>query len=106
MPFMTRLLWIILAPLIWFLHFGLIYTVAGFSAALGLTPSNVVTFGWIATVIAATGVIALIYRAPDRGALRDDALQYIHYITKALAVLSLVAILFQMLVFGLVPFGG
>ena len=95
---MTRLLWILLAPLIWFLHFTLIYTVTGFSAALGLTPSTVVTFGWIATVIAAAGVLALIHRAPDRGALRD--------ITKALAVLSLVAILFQMLVFGLVPFDG
>jgi hypothetical protein len=98
MPFMTRLLWIISAPLIWFLHFTLIYTVTGLSAALGLTPSNVVTFGWIATAIAAAGVLALIYRAPDRGPLRD--------ITKALAVLSLVAILFQMLVFLLVPFGG
>jgi hypothetical protein len=98
MPFMTRLLWMILAPLIWFLHFSLIYTVTGFGAALGLTPSNVITFGWIATVIAAAGVLALIYRAPDRGTLRD--------IMKALAALSLVAILFQMLVFGLVPFGG
>ena len=103
---MTRLLWIILAPLIWFLHFSLIYTVTGFSAALGLTPSNVVTFGWIATVIAAALVLTLVYRAPDRGALRDDVLQYTHYTTKALAVLSLVAILFQMLVFGLVPLGG
>src|SRR3989337_547894 len=97
-PFMARLLGIILAPLIWFLHFSLIYTVTGFGAAWGLRPSNVVTFGWIATVIAAAGVLALIYRAPGQDALRD--------ITKALAVLSLVAILFQMLVFCLVPFDG
>jgi hypothetical protein len=106
MPFMARLLWFIASPLIWFLHLALIYSLLGFGGAFGLTAPDVEFFGWISTVLAAAAVLFIIIQTRRRCGINDDGLDPMRHIANFLALLSLLAILLQMLAFWLVPYPG
>jgi len=75
------------APLVWFLHFSLIYGAVGFGGALGWTARDLRSFAWAATIVAVLAIALLLWRQRPR----------------LLALLSLAAVLLQGVVLALVP---
>ncbi len=94
---MTRVfLQMLSGPLIWISHFSLIYGAVGFGGTLGFSETSVRLFCWIATFVAGLTIIVLLWAG------RGKASSLI-VMGRALAQLSLVAILFQALVLWIVP---
>lgn len=82
-----RLLPWLLAPVIWFAHFSILYAAAGFGEALGWTPLDLRRLAWAATIAAGGAITALLWwRRP-----------------RLLAALSLIAVLLQGLVLAIIP---
>ncbi len=84
-------------PLIWISHFSLIYGAAGFGGAFGFSEHGIQLFCWIATLVAGTSILFLLWVGRENRAS-------ISSIGRTLAQLSLVAILLQALVLWIVPF--
>ena len=102
--FVRHLSFLLSAPLIWFIYFGLIYGAVGFGGAFGFAPEDVLLFTWGATLAAAAAIIAMSWRAPiSRTSLGREDRQADHEIARALGGLSLFAILLEALVLWIVP---
>jgi|GEM_PF-5194988 len=82
-------------PLIWFAHFGFIYGAAGFGDTLGFSQWGIRLFCWSATLVASAAIVATLWLLPRRTSISA--------IARALAALSLVAILLQAVVLWIVP---
>ncbi len=102
--FVSRLLFLLGGPLIWFAHFNLIYGVAGFGAALGVVPEVIRLSAWVATAAATVGIVALLWSARDADGPRDnDTRQTMLSMTRGLAALSLLAVLLQGVALSIIP---
>ena len=84
-------------PLIWIMHFSLLYGAAGFGGALGFSEPGIRLFCWIATLVACAAVVLVLWA--ERGNRTS-----ISSMGRTLAQLSLVAVLLQALVLWIVPF--
>ena len=78
-------------PLIWFAHFSFIYGAAGFGEAFGLDAADIRALSWGVTVLACGAVALVLWRS-----VHDP-------IPRGLALLSLLAIIFEVLVLWMVP---
>lgn len=93
---MRQLLLMLSGPLIWFIHFSFIYGAAGFGGAFGFSTLSIRLMLWGATISACLALSAVLWQIRGhRHAIPE--------IAKALAALSLVAILLEALVLGIVP---
>lgn len=102
--FARQLLFMLSGPLIWFVHFSLIYGAAGFGGAFGFSPVGIRLLAWGVTLAASVALIAMLWQLRGSRALRPrDSQNAIHEFARALAALSLVAILFEALVLWVVP---
>jgi hypothetical protein len=89
--FTRHLLVTMSGPLLWFAHFSFLYGFASFGGSFGIEAAVIRALSWTATVLAVLGAGIVIWGAP-RGS-----------ITGGLALLSLVAIIFEALVLWAVP---
>lgn len=102
--FVRQLLFLLSGPLVWFVHFSLIYGAAGFGGAFGLAQGGVRLLAWSVTLAAAATVIALLWHAHRSRASADRETRHaIREIARILAALSLVAIGLEALVLWVVP---
>lgn len=88
-----RWLLYLVPPLLWFVHFSLLYGLGSFGPSAGLPAGSVMLASWLATGAATVSVVGwwLILRK-DAGSIGDW-----------LAALSLMSISLQILVLALVP---
>ena len=101
--FARQLLFTLSGPLIWFVHFSLIFGAAGFGGAFGFSP-GIRLLAWGVTIAASVALIAMLWQLRGSRALRPrDSQNAIHEFARALAAPSLVAILFEALVLWVVP---
>jgi hypothetical protein len=102
--FIRRLLFLLAGPIIWFAHFSLIYSVAGFGGALGIAPEAIHLSAWAATVASSGAIFAILWRANSTGTPRNEEThREIYAMTKALAGLSLFAVILQAVVLWFIP---
>jgi hypothetical protein len=101
--FPARLLWIMAAPLIWFGHFSLIYALAGFGPAFGLTSDAIRTLCWIATAFALGAIAAFLWRDGNDLEWETDPEDPLSLYATGLGVLSVIAVLMQTFVLAIVP---
>ena len=102
--FVRKLLFLLSGPLVWFIHFGIIYGAVGFGGALGHAPCSIRLVAWGATLAAIAALIAILWRAWARRALtKENGPRTIHEITASLAALSLFAVLIEGLALLIVP---
>jgi hypothetical protein len=102
--FAAELLAALSGPLVWFFHFNVIYALAGFGSAFGFSPTGLLVFAWVATLAAVAALITMLRQAQSRRASRgQDTHQAIREIARALASLSLLAVLLEALALWIVP---
>ena len=101
--FARQLLFMLSGPLIWFVHFSLIYGAAGFGGAFGFSPAGIRLLAWGVTLAASVALIAMLWQLRGRALRHRDSQNAIPESARALAALSLVAILFEALVLWVVP---
>lgn len=97
--FVRLLLFLLSGPLIWFIHFNLIYGAAGFGDALGISSAGVRLFAWGATLAAIAAVIAMLRIAQgSRAPFNRESHYGIYEMMRSLAALSLMAVMLEALV--------
>jgi hypothetical protein len=102
--FLAELLVVVSGPLVWFFHFNFIYALAGFGGAVGFSPAGVLLFAWVATLAAVAALVMMLRRVQTSSSSRDrDIDRAMREISRALAGLSLVGVLFEALVLWFVP---
>lgn len=102
--FVGPILLLLSGPLIWFIHFSLIYGTAGFGRAFGLSPSEIQFVAWAGTLVAGVAIVVLLRRGRTARNLADrERRRELHKITRGLALLALLAVLLQFLVLVIMP---
>jgi hypothetical protein len=95
----------LVAPLVWFAHFGALYGAASFGHAAGMGAAAFEVFAWAATLVACIAV-AVAWRHSQRSivaARSNDPARGAPSVAATLALLSLAGILFQAIVLAMVP---
>lgn len=93
---MRQLLMLLIGPLIWFFHFNFIYGAAGFAGAFGVSTLIIRLVSWGATFAACIALIVMLWQ-------RRKEKVPLGQIAWSLTALSLVAVLLEVLVLGIVP---
>ena len=101
--FPTRLLWMTAAPLVWFGHFTLIYSAAGFGPEVGLSSSVIRNLCWIVTALALAAIAAFLWRDGRDLEWETDAEDPLAVYAAGLGVMSVIAVLLQTFVLAIVP---
>ena len=91
MSALRQFLILLSGPIVWGVHFNLIYGIAGFGGTFGLSPFTTLLSFWIATLVAVASVGTQYWLLSDKPTWLAD-------IGRSLALLSLVAILLQAVV--------
>ena len=89
-------------PLVWFGHFSALYGMASFGNAARLDPAWFDIIAWGGTLVACLAVGAVWYRSRRVEVSDDGPARGASTVARALAMLSLVGILFQGLVLAIV----
>lgn len=101
--FVRHLLFLVAGPIIWSVHFGLVYAALGFGPAFGLAPAVVHLLAWGGTAAAGVAIVFVFWQAGTNPASLDpEAHHVVPEMTRSLAALSLVAVLLEGLALGVV----
>jgi hypothetical protein len=104
--FSRAFLLIFAGPLVWAVHFFVIYGFTGVACARGLARADwlgVNVLSWViggSTVIAVLAILLIIRRTGSKGAMPDD---FARWLTATLGVVSIIAMVWESMSVFLVP---
>jgi hypothetical protein len=107
-PFTRAFLLMCSGPIIWAVHFLIIYGFTGLACARRLQHIQWFDIGlltwviWSATLIAIAAIILLMRMRPPKNMHQDNS-QFVRWLTPALSLLSIVAIIWEAITVFIIP---